>query len=113
MERQILAAFDLPTDVFTAGVRSYNWLRGQVAKERGLWCDDPRCVRRGSRSRFTPTKDWLKLPHTPHIEYPALFYGFSQSFARALRRLIEQGVLTACTEHGGDLTVLRSQVSNS
>jgi hypothetical protein len=74
------------------------WLREEVAKLRGGWCETP-C--------YTPAQLAFSRnrQHKPHIDHGVVGWGFEISFARALHTLVRHGVLIAVDEFGRTYTV--------
>src|SRR5262249_30301461 len=75
--------------------RYYDWLREEVARLRGVWCETD-CWGDGPRL----------VQHRPHFAYGS---GFTVVFARAIRTLIRRGVLVAVTFDGEPYPVFPGQ----
>src|SRR5215831_10601389 len=84
--------FDAAGNAYTDGeVYDVSWLRREVARLRGWWCEDENC-----RKDVSPMFRG-RGPHRPHLQWGRATSGFNASFARAMRTLIERRALLPVT----------------
>jgi hypothetical protein len=74
-----------------------SWLRWQVARLRGGVCEED------CRAALPPVLRGYG-PHKPHLRFMVLGLGFGESFARAMRTLMERGTLIPVAHRVPDIT---------
>jgi hypothetical protein len=82
--------------------RWYDWLREEVARLQGVWCEQRPC---SCIEEIPGIPNGVRYPHINLWEQGA----FTVAFARAMRTLIRRGVLVAVTSEGIPINVWRSQ----